>query len=33
LIAFSRKYYNSSMPNAILFHYCFAIHRATDIRR
>jgi lipoprotein-anchoring transpeptidase ErfK/SrfK len=30
---FSRKYYNSPMPNAIFFHYGFAIHGTTDIRR
>ena len=30
---FSRKYYNSPMPNAIFFYYGFAIHGTTDIKR
>ncbi len=30
---FSRKYYNSPMPHAIFFHYGFAIHGTTEIRR
>lgn len=30
---FSRKYYNSPMPNAIFFHHGFAIHGTTEIRR
>ncbi len=30
---FSRKYYNSPMPNAIFFYYGFAIHGTNDIAR
>src|SRR4051812_867905 len=30
---FSRKYYNSPMPNAIFFYYGFAIHGTNDISR
>ncbi|CAN0260686.1 unnamed protein product [Phaeothamnion confervicola] len=30
---FSRKYYNSPMPNAIFFYYGFAIHGTNDIGR
>ena len=30
---FSRKYYNSPMPNAIFFYYGFAIHGTKEIRR
>ena len=30
---FSRKYYDSPMPNAIFFHYGFAIHGTNDISR
>jgi lipoprotein-anchoring transpeptidase ErfK/SrfK len=30
---YSRKYYNSPMPHAIFFHYGFAIHGTTDIKR
>ena len=30
---FSRKYYNSPMPNAIFFYYGFAIHGTYDISR
>jgi lipoprotein-anchoring transpeptidase ErfK/SrfK len=30
---FSRKYYNSPMPNAIFFYFGFAIHGTTDIGR
>ena len=30
---YSRKYYNSPMPHSIFFHYGFAIHGTSDIRR
>ena len=30
---YSRKYYNSPMPNAIFFYYGFAIHGTNDISR
>ena len=30
---FSRKYYNSPMPNSIFFYYGFAIHGTNDIGR
>jgi lipoprotein-anchoring transpeptidase ErfK/SrfK len=30
---FSRKYYNSPMPNSIFFYYGFAIHGTNDISR
>jgi len=30
---FSRKYYNSPMPNAIFFYYGFAIHGTNDLAR
>jgi hypothetical protein len=30
---FSRKYYNAPMPNAIFFHYGFAIHGTNDLAR
>jgi lipoprotein-anchoring transpeptidase ErfK/SrfK len=30
---FSRRYYNSPMPHAILFYYGFAIHGSNDLSR
>jgi lipoprotein-anchoring transpeptidase ErfK/SrfK len=30
---FSRKYYNSAMPNAIFFYYGFAIHGTNELAR
>ena len=30
---FSRKYYNSPMPNSIFFYYGFAIHGTNELAR